>query len=356
MSTTMTEMTPQIATEANAVLADAVAAVADRAAALDAGSTDTREDIAALGAAGLLAHGITDDSLPAMIEVLEQVSTVSLAAAFSAWAQRMAAEYVHRAPEPLRSRYLDALVDGRRVGVTAMAAGLKQVAGLGDVPIVAQHDGRGFIVNGPIHWASNVVDDALIVLPVREKSGITHVAVLDASAPGVTINPEPTLIGLGSTASTSLRLENVRIDDADVISNDLAGFVRGIRPTFLLAQTAFCVGAGDAALTAAEGCLGGIHALMAADVEAVRAEHRSARDRLYDYAAAPQEQSPADFIRLRLEAAQTAVAASRLEATLRGGAGYVTGSPTNRRFREIAFLPIQSPSEGQLRWELAQYE
>ncbi|SHW24248.1 membrane protein [Mycobacteroides abscessus subsp. abscessus] len=59
---------------------------------------------------------------------------------------------------------------------------------------------------------------------------------------------------------------------------------------------------------------------------------------------------------MRLDAAGLAGAASRLEVTLSGGAGYAVGTAANRRFREAAFLPIQSPSEGQLRWELKQYE
>ena len=57
-----------------------------------------------------------------------------------------------------------------------------------------------------------------------------------------------------------------------------------------------------------------------------------------------------------LQAATFAIDASRLEVTLTGGAGYALGSPANRRCRETTFLPIQSPSEGQLRWELTRYE
>ena len=181
-------------------------------------------------------------------------------------------------------------------------------------------------------------------------------AVLDSSTPGVRINPPPALLGLGCTASTSLQLDEVRIDDADIISTDLVDFVRGVRPVFLLLQSAFCTGAGRAALDASESALTGINEVFAGEVAALRSDHRSVRTRLYDFSADPAAQGPADLIRLRLDAAQVAVRAARLEATLRGGAGYATGSASNRRFREIAFLPIQSPSEGQLRWELAQYE
>jgi len=62
------------------------------------------------------------------------------------------------------------------------------------------------------------------------------------------------------------------------------------------------------------------------------------------------------LVAFRLEGSDIAVAATRLEAMLCGGAGYVASSATTRRFRESAFLPIQSPSEGQLRWELEKYK
>ncbi|MFE0750969.1 acyl-CoA dehydrogenase [Gordonia sp. NPDC058843] len=337
------------------VLGEVVTSVADRARDLDAGHTDTRVDIAAAGTAGLLGRGVVDGSVASMIEVIEDVSSVSLSAGFSLWAQRMAIEYVSRAPEPLRGKHLDSLLTGRRIGVTAMAAGLKQVAGLGEVPITGRRSRAGLVVTGPIRWASNVYDESLIVLPVRTEDS-TLVAVVDADAPGVDIRSAPDLIGLGSTASTSLALDDVVIDEENVISADLAGFVRAIRPVFLLLQCAFCSGAIRAALDGAGESLAGVNEVFRPEFDQRTEEFESIRARLAAFAAEPATPSPADLIRLRLDAAQTAVAASRLEATVRGGAGYATGSDTNRRFRETAFIPIQSPSEGQLRWELAQFE
>lgn len=336
-------------------LGEVVASVADRARDLDAGQTDTRVDIAAAGAAGLLGRGVVDGSLASMIDVLERVSAVSLSAGFSLWAQRMAIEYVARSPEPLREQHLASLLSGERIGVTAMAAGLKQVAGLGEVPITGRRGRAGVVATGPIRWASNVYDESLIVLPVRTGDR-TLVAVVDADAPGVEIRSAPDLIGLGATASTSLELVDVTIGAESVISDDLTAFVRGIRPVFLLLQSAFCSGAIGAALDGAVGSLAGVNEVFRPEFDDRTAEFESIRARLATFAADPTTPSPADLIRLRLDAARTAVAASRLEATVRGGAGYATASATNRRFRETAFIPIQSPSEGQLRWELAQFE
>ena len=52
-----------------------------------------------------------------------------------------------------------------------------------------------------------------------------------------------------------------------------------------------------------------------------------------------------DLLRLRLDAMSTAVRAVQLELSALGGRGYLADSPTARRLREAAFLPVQSPTE-----------
>lgn len=54
----------------------------------------------------------------------------------------------------------------------------------------------------------------------------------------------------------------------------------------------------------------------------------------------------------RLAVAEIATAATALEVRVSGGAGYAQSSPASRRFREAAFIPVQSPSGTQLKWEL----
>ena len=126
--------------------------------------------------------------------------------------------------------------------------------------------------------------------------------------------------------------------------------------TFLLLQTAFCVGTTGAALTAAGRATDALAAQFDTDLADLAARAERNRRRLYEFAAAPDDVNVADVIRLRLDAANAAVAATRLESALAGGQGYRAGTAANRRFREAAFLPVQSPSEGQMRWGLKQYE
>jgi alkylation response protein AidB-like acyl-CoA dehydrogenase len=179
---------------------------------------------------------------------------------------------------------------------------------------------------------------------------------VDADADGVIVDPAPELMALGSTASTSLRLEDVKVTPDRIVSTDLHQFVSRIRPTFLLLQTAFCVGVGRAAITGAGKRTSGLGEQFRDDLAGLTARGDRLHSRLYELAADPARATTPDFIGLRLDAATLAVEATRLELALTGGAAYALGTAANRRFREAAFLPIQSPSEGQLRWELKQYE
>ncbi|MEU1951924.1 acyl-CoA dehydrogenase family protein [Nocardia rhamnosiphila] len=326
-----------------------------RATDLDLGRADTRADIAEIGRRGLLGAGLGGSDIREIAGVIEQVAAESLAAGFSLWAQRMALEYVRRAPEPVRERYLDELASGRQVGVTAMAAALKHLAGLGELPLHADEtvDDR---VSGPIAWASNVFADALIVFPFRGRDGQGRVGVVRADADGVGIRPAPELLALGATASTALAFDRVRVCEDQLVTADLPAFCATIRPVFLLLQTAFCVGVAGSSAGEAGTRLHGLGAQFRAEYRTVAERYASAQRRLHSYARDAHANTPADLIRLRLDAARVAVDATRLESTLRGGAGYAVHCDTNRRFREAAFLPVQSPSEGQLRWELSQYD
>ncbi|MGW5382309.1 acyl-CoA dehydrogenase family protein [Nocardia sp. NPDC003963] len=345
-------MTVTVTSAAGRAVAEFVRA---RAADLDLGRTDIRADIAEIGGHGLLTAGLGGSDIREIAGVVERVAAESLAAGFSVWAQRMTLEYVRRAPEPVRDRYLDDLASGRQIGVTAMAAALKHLAGLGELPLRAD-EAVGDRVTGPIAWASNVFRDSLIVFPFRGRDGGGRVGVVRADADGVHIRPAPELLALGATASTALTFDRVEVPADRLVTADLPAFCATIRPVFLLLQTAFCVGVAGTSVTEAGTRLDGLGAQFRTQYRTLADKYSSVRQRLHGFAADAHATLPAELIRLRLDAACTAVDATRLESTLRGGAGYALHCDTNRRFREAAFLPVQSPSEGQLRWELSQYD
>ncbi|UED87851.1 acyl-CoA dehydrogenase family protein [Streptomyces profundus] len=333
---------------------------AERAAALDGGGDDTRAGLRWLGERGLLAQAAPDGSdapLTPGVRLVEEVSACCLSSGFSLWAQLMAHTYLRvGAPGAFAQGWSARLRAGDAVGCTALAPALRDVAGLEPVPVLARRAATGLRLDGPVRWASNLFPGALLILPVRLDGDRRAVVGLTTDTPGVRTHEPPALLALGATASSALTLEGVRVPDEAVLADDLPAFVARVRPTFLLLQSAFCTGLAGAALRAAEGRLTGVNATLAEDASTAHACYERVRSRLHALAAEPGLADRPALLRLRLDAAHAAGLATRLESTVLGGAGFAVGSATNRRLREAAFLPIQSPTEGQLRWELSQFD
>jgi hypothetical protein len=88
------------------------------------------------------------------------------------------------------------------------------------------------------------------------------------------------------------------------------------------------------------------------ELEEATAEYWRLRADLLRLAETPRETDPRELFSLRLDAGLLTGRATRIEAKVVGGRGYAMSSPTARRAREAAFLPVQSPTEGHLRWVL----
>lgn len=140
-----------------------------------------------------------------------------------------------------------------------------------------------------------------------------------------------------------------------MLSRDFVGFISAVRPTFLILQTSECLGVADAAIDAAATRLTGVNEVLTEDVEKLRAEITHLIHTQDLIIAVLDDGATVDRVKLlelRLDAARAAVDATALEVRVAGGAGYAQSSPASRRFREAAFIPVQSPSETQLTWEL----
>lgn len=337
--------------------------VAASASAVDANQSTASAVLRPLGEQELLATGLpragevtrpAEDERP-VADLIAAIAEECVSSAFSVWAHRMVLEYVARGHRSPRTQALfDDLSSARRVGATAMAAGLKSLAGIGEVDIIATRTTHGWSLTGPVAWASNLVAESVFVAPARTEEGGTLVVWVDTGATGVTIREVAGLLALDSTASGSLRLEDVHVDDDQVLSTDLAAFARDFRPSFLVLQSAFCVGLIRRSLAEATTSLGrGDNPALAGDVQRLTHDVDQFLDAWHELASDVSSGTARDYLQLRLDASHLAGRATRLEATLAGGRGYLRTSGTSRRFREAAFLPVQSPSEGHLRWELA---
>ena len=329
-----------------------IESISTRASALDRGEADLRDDIAALAELGLF--DVDRTPVAAAATIIEAVATESLSVAFGAWAQRMTAAYLRHAAERSveAQRTYRAVADGTRPGVTGMAAAQRQAVGLGNVPITATPVDGGYRIDGPIAWASNVYPDSTIVLAVNTEDGRSLVLTFEASSPGVEIRNAPDLLALNATASTMIGLDGVIVPDDQVLGEDLSDFLAEVRPQFLLLQSAFCSGVAARSVTESEGRLEGLGAFYSDEHSELAGRHEHMHSELHRLAAAPGEAALSELLLLRLDGAEIAPAVTRLEAVLCGGMGYAQNAPANRRMREAAFLPVQSPSQSQLRWEL----
>lgn len=316
-----------------------------------------------LAAAGLLDLGIDEvltgggTDIRAQADVIAALGTECVATAFSVWAHRMVIDYFARGNRSPRSEEVfEGLRTAELLGSTAMASGLKSLAGIGQLDILAVRDdqGSGWLLSGPIQWASNLVPGAVVVLPARTEDGRTIVGWVTVGSEGFVVRHIKGLLALDATQSGFVQLSEVRLPDDQVLSEDLPSYAAAFRPTFLVLQSAFCAGLVTRSLLEAEAALDrGENAVFGADVAFLGREVDEWLDRWRRFAADTSSASRRQLLQLRLDASELAGRAARLEATLAGGRGYLTASGAARRFREAAFLPVQSPSEGHLRWEIS---
>jgi alkylation response protein AidB-like acyl-CoA dehydrogenase len=332
-----------------------------RAAAVDAGQATIREGMAFLSRQ-VLPHPPAGERPNADLRrVAGTIATIAwsdMSTAFSLWCHRMVLEYVGQASagssqlDEVRRRLLNV----EWLGSTALAPAMAHYVSGAPLPLTWRREGGRVVLNGRVHWASNLFrpDFFQVAAAAHTETGEVIVVGIPGDVAGPCVDAYPALLALQSTASSSLTYRDVRIDPEWIITHDFRPFIREIRPSFLLLQSSFCWGLAQRALTEARTALKGVNESLRGELDALEAESA----RLVAFFSHNLDTRGADtpereLVRLRLDCARLATATTALEAKVVGGRGYVTTSPTARRLREAAFLPIQAPTEGQLRWELA---
>jgi alkylation response protein AidB-like acyl-CoA dehydrogenase len=320
------------------------------------GESSTLPALERLGRAGLLDLGITDtNGLVVQFEVLSSLAEQSLSIAFSAWAHRMVVEYVSvDRSSSFRSGLARRLSTAELIGSTAMAPALRAQLGLGSVGLTARRDEQGLVVDGTLAWASNLYPGRVVIVAAVELDNGEHAVVaLTPDIGGVDFAPPRSLLAMDATQSSSVVITGAHVPLDQVLSWDLPAFLADVRPVFLFLQTAFCLGlaAGSIRESRRVELAAPIDALEEDLTRVIEDQTRIRREAVDTFKAI--EVSIAWLIGLRLEAATVAQRAVAIESRIAGGRGYLAGSGVSRRYREAAFLPVQSPTEAHLRWELS---
>lgn len=325
-----------------------------RAAAVDGGAADPRVGLRHLAAHGMLGAPELRDSFA----LIRCVASSDLASAFSLWAHTMVLECLATSVAPELLAHAARLRHATAWGSTAMAPAIKHLAGLGELPVSYRREGAELVLDGRIPWASNLFDeDVVLVLSARSATagGEPVVLAVDGRHPAIQLGRPLPLLALAGTASSSVELRGARVRADAVISSDFAGYMKSMKPRLLLLQTAYCLGLASAGAAAGAERLGRAAAAHRRE-HGILAEEITSLGQRADALVSALDQAGGvavrEVVEVRLRAAQAAQSAVQLELRLAGGVGFVATSPTSRRYREAAFLPVQTPTEGQLLSEL----
>ena len=315
------------------------------------------ETLRELGKEGLLTLGREGEhnssSLLPQVAVAFDLATECASTAFSLWAHRSTIAFFDAVGRELPA----GLAEGTVSGTTAMAAAYKENSGLAPIPVHAEIVEGGLRLNGVIAWASNLYPNGVIVLPVAvdnapEGESNRYIVSVNRNVEGLDVRYQTSLLALNSTQSGTLKFQDVFVPEADILTRDFAGFLGAVTAPFLLVQSSFCLGLGAASLAQAAPHAEDAFGVFRAEYDALLEEYERLRAELTRLASAPAEAEVIDLLALRLNVSHFATAATHYELQVVGGSGYAQSSATARRVREALFLPVQSPTEGHLRYEL----
>lgn len=291
--------------------------------------------------------------LPEAAQVIASLAEGSLAAAFTLWSHWVVVYYLLNSDNPeLQAAYLPLLATGARHGSTGMANALKHKLGLEPLNLQGKAVADGWRVSGSVRWASNLVGNFLLAVPVQLAAGEAAAFLVPAERAGLTVQPITGLLALDGTATGSVALAGASLSRGDRLHHQLPVFLAQIRPYFTVLQAAFCLGLSRAALASAEANLRQ-RAPLVARYRALRQQLTSGEAALVQLAArVPAAGLLGEALSLRLELGELTLQAALLDLEATGGPGYLAGSPVARRYREALFLPVQSPTFLHLRMEL----
>lgn len=321
--------------------------------------TDFQHKLLSSVKAGHASHGLPDSatSLFQQASVINQFAQEDLATAFGLWSHRMATEYLDRfANSTLTKNWAAQLKAGERLGSTALATALVDASGRAELPVEFEKVGDKYVLNGFIPWASNLSAETIVVFAARNQTGERYVFASKIGVAGISTKLSAELLAMNETESGSIKFENAVISVDNVLSKSLKDFLALMRPRFLTLQSGFCLGVSETSLNFAKQQPG--RSLFEYEINDAVAELLELRNRLELLASnlsnAGEIVSAVPYLQLRLDAALLAQKITRLEFAIVGGRGFSQKSDTARRIHEALFFIVQAPTEGALRWELAQ--
>lgn len=295
------------------------------------------------------------------VAAIAAVSEHSLAAGFVFWGHRTFIEYLLQTPNAaLREALLPNLIAGTRAGATGLSNAMKFLAGIEELQIRSRpaEAGDAVHVDGKMPWVTNLRLSGFDVAAAFQgpPGRPAYVAVLSSEDEGVIRSPDLELMGMRATSTAAIDVKNARIGPDRVLHANASEWLPRVRPAFLGLQCGMSIGLARRSLAETEAKLDGGRSVLAepsaALVAALSAQETLLRDGLR---SGQFVERPAGLFGIRIRLAEIATEAVQLELQASGGKAYLSkpGRDFQRRLREVAFIPVITPSLVQLKTALA---
>lgn len=337
-----------------------------RANAMNDGHTDLGSAIAHLAKEDLFRAGIPQslggqgNSFSEAMSLLADVAYHCLTSAFVFWGQRVFAEYLVQSDNAwLKQTLLPRILSGECHGATGLSNAIKNLAGIEALQVQAQLEDNNIVLNGVLPWISNVPNNRFVAAAASQgKESAVHIVAFPANAEGLHRSDDLKLLGLRASATARLELRNVRLDTQWLIAEDGTAFLNRVRALFLLLQCGLSVGLIRRILDEVErlhpreSSLKKRHGAASVAFEKLKSDWLALATADFIHGS----DSIKNLFRTRIALSDLALSVIHLELQAVGGRGYLQSSGTERRWREIAFIPVVTPSVTQLANELTKLD
>ncbi|MDN2708308.1 acyl-CoA/acyl-ACP dehydrogenase [Janthinobacterium sp. SUN118] len=307
-------------------------------------------------------HGGAGGDVRDAIDAIAKVAEQSVTAAFVFWGQRCFIEFLLQSGNrALAERRLPALLAGTQAGASGLSNAMKFLSGIEQLQITGARHQDGLLIDGGLAWVTNLRKAGFVAAAaVAPNDGAPPVIVaFDSSEPGVQRSDDLDLIALRGSNTASVKLAQVHIPAADIISDNAPAWLPQVRPSFLGMQCGLSIGLARASLAQAAQISAGSRNQLTPRIEALQTTLATAVDTLLAgvHDGRFKTQAPAMF-RLRIQLAELLQQALMLELQAMGGRAYLNAEQQGfaRRWRESSFIPIVTPSLTQLQAALQLFD
>jgi alkylation response protein AidB-like acyl-CoA dehydrogenase len=333
---------------------------------LDSDASLADELLQRLASSGLFRVGVPESeggsggSIGSAIAAVAELAEQSLSAAFVFWAHRAFIECLVRSPNrALVRQLLPALLDGTMAGAPGLSGAMKFLSGLDQLQAQFTAGSQGCVLNGTVPWATNLRKRGFVVALAAGSAGNGDAAVFAVphDLDGVGREPDMELTALRATNTAAVRLRDVALDDCWLIHPDAKLFLPQLRFAMVGMQCGLGLGLARASVRSAREVIAGAASILLPELGALERSVANYWRKLSTGADAGRfRERPRELIDLRIRMIDLAAAALQLELQAIGGRAYLQGRDSGfaRRWRELAFLPIITPTLVQLKTELAQ--